>query len=240
MSSREFLCSPRGAFAAAEWIKSPLNHQNHPTRPHHRRRFRQQLHRLLAMQNLEQQRRVLGLGLAAKTLGKDVAHHINKNTAAPSVTIAPRTSGRGSQPSTINSQPVFVATLTTQKDVRSYPVTLNRKHSQAGRAFHCRRHPEAPPPQPSTLNPHPIPCCLTHLPGRSGDSFCSNTPRRCAPALARCTVHDPIEHSLDEARYKTGKIHLPHGSPTIAFTLAPALPLAPSEPRNPRLPSFSI
>ena len=46
---------------------------------------------------------------------------INKNTAAPSVTIDPRSSGSRSQPSTINSQPLYVVTLTTQKDVRSYP-----------------------------------------------------------------------------------------------------------------------
>ncbi len=38
---------------------------------------------------------------------------INKNTAAPSVTIAPRNPARG----VLN----FVVTLTTQKDVRSYP-----------------------------------------------------------------------------------------------------------------------
>ena len=38
---------------------------------------------------------------------------INKNTAAPSVTIAPRNPARG----VIN----FVVTLTTHKDVRSYP-----------------------------------------------------------------------------------------------------------------------
>ncbi len=38
---------------------------------------------------------------------------INKNTAAPSVTIAPRNPARG----ILN----FVVTLTTQKDVRSYP-----------------------------------------------------------------------------------------------------------------------
>ncbi len=38
---------------------------------------------------------------------------INKNTAAPSVTIAPRNPARG----VLN----FVVTLTTQKDVRAYP-----------------------------------------------------------------------------------------------------------------------
>ena len=38
---------------------------------------------------------------------------INKNTAAPSVTIAPRNPARGA----LN----FVVTLTTHKDVRSYP-----------------------------------------------------------------------------------------------------------------------
>ncbi len=38
---------------------------------------------------------------------------INKNTAAPSVTIAPRNPARG----VLN----FVVTLTTSKDVRSYP-----------------------------------------------------------------------------------------------------------------------
>ena len=41
------------------------------------------------------------------------------NIAAPSVTIAPRQIGH--QPSTINPQLLCVVTLTTHKDVRSYP-----------------------------------------------------------------------------------------------------------------------
>jgi hypothetical protein len=43
----------------------------------------------------------------------------NNTTAAPSVAIAPR--ARTSQLSTINPQPLYVVTLTTFNDVRSYP-----------------------------------------------------------------------------------------------------------------------
>ena len=43
----------------------------------------------------------------------------NNVTAAPSVTIAPR--ARNPQPSTLNPQLLYVVTLTTHKDVRSYP-----------------------------------------------------------------------------------------------------------------------
>ena len=41
----------------------------------------------------------------------------DNNTAAPSVTIAPRDGGRPQGPGVLN----FVVTLTTHKDVRSYP-----------------------------------------------------------------------------------------------------------------------
>ena len=69
------------------------------------------------------------------------------NTAAPSVTIAPRNPAQG-----VLS---FVATLTTHKDVRSYPCRSMEECDQAGRAFHRRRHQARPKPAPEAeTNPH--------------------------------------------------------------------------------------
>ncbi len=66
---------------------------------------------------------------------------INKNTAAPSVTIAPRNPARG----VLN----FVVTLTTFKEVRSYPCRSLESAIKLAERFSAgvtQPRPEAPPP----------------------------------------------------------------------------------------------
>jgi hypothetical protein len=81
---------------------------------------------------------------------------INKNnTAAPSVTIAPRSSG--SQPSTINPQPVYVVTLTTHKDVRSYPCRSMESAVKLAERFIAGVTKPAKASAPSNTTPQPAP-----------------------------------------------------------------------------------
>ena len=67
---------------------------------------------------------------------------INKNTAAPSVTIAPRNPARG----VLN----FVVTLTTFQDVRSYPCRSMESATKLAERFIAgvtKPRPAAPAPQ---------------------------------------------------------------------------------------------
>jgi hypothetical protein len=70
------------------------------------------------------------------------------NTAAPSVTIAPRNPAKG----VLN----FVVTLTTHKDVRSYPCrSLESATKLAERFIAGVTKPRPAAPEPSTLNAQP-------------------------------------------------------------------------------------
>ena len=72
----------------------------------------------------------------------------NNVTAAPSVTIAPRNPARG-----VLS---FVVTLTTHKDVRSYPCrSMESAIKLAERFIAGVTKPARPAAEPSTLNPQP-------------------------------------------------------------------------------------
>jgi len=72
--------------------------------------------------------------------------NINKNTAAPSVTIAPRNPARG----VLN----FVVTLTTFKDVRSYPCrSLEAATRLAERFIAGVTKPRPSSPQPPAPGP---------------------------------------------------------------------------------------
>jgi hypothetical protein len=72
----------------------------------------------------------------------------NNVTAAPSVTIAPRNPARG----VLN----FVVTLTTHKDVRSYPCrSLESAIKLAERFIAGVIKPRPAASEPSTINPHP-------------------------------------------------------------------------------------
>ena len=70
------------------------------------------------------------------------------NIAAPSVTIAPRNPARG----VLN----FVVTLTTHKDVRSYPCRSLESAIKLAERFIARvTKPARPASEPSTINPQP-------------------------------------------------------------------------------------
>ena len=72
----------------------------------------------------------------------------NNVTAAPSVTIAPRNPARG----VLN----FVVTLTTHKDVRSYPCrSMESAIKLAERFIAGVTKPARPASEPSTINPQP-------------------------------------------------------------------------------------
>ena len=72
----------------------------------------------------------------------------NNVTAAPSVTIAPRNPTRG----VLN----FVVTLTTHKDVRSYPCrSLESAIKLAERFIAGVTKPRPAASEPSTINPQP-------------------------------------------------------------------------------------
>jgi hypothetical protein len=71
----------------------------------------------------------------------------NNNTAAPSVTIAPR--ARNSQPSTISPKPLYVVTLTTAKDVRSYPCRSRESALKLAERFIAGVTKPAPQPEPA-------------------------------------------------------------------------------------------
>ena len=70
------------------------------------------------------------------------------NTAAPSITIAPRNPARG----VLN----FVVTLTTHKDVRSYPCrSMESAIKLVERFIAGVTKPARPASEPSTINPQP-------------------------------------------------------------------------------------
>ena len=72
----------------------------------------------------------------------------NNNNTAPSVTIAPRNPARG-----VLS---FVVTLTTHKDVRSYPCrSMESAIKLAERFIAGVTKPARPASEPSTINPQP-------------------------------------------------------------------------------------
>ena len=80
---------------------------------------------------------------------------ITKNTAAPSVTIAPRNPARGVL--------LFVVTLTTHQDVRAYPCRSLEKATALAARFIAgvtkparRSAPDQPSLQPPAANPEPI------------------------------------------------------------------------------------
>ena len=71
---------------------------------------------------------------------------INKNTAAPSVTIAPRSPARG----VLN----FVVTLTTFQDVRSYPCRSLESATKLAERFIAGVTKPARPAAQAETNPH--------------------------------------------------------------------------------------
>ncbi len=74
----------------------------------------------------------------------------NNNTAAPSITIAPRNPAKG----VIN----FVVTLTTHKDVRSYPCrSLESAIKLVERFIAGVTKPRSAAPQPSAPEAAPLP-----------------------------------------------------------------------------------
>ncbi len=78
----------------------------------------------------------------------------SNNIKALCVTIAPRRIGH--QPSTLNPQLLFVVTLTTHKDVRSYPCrSMESAIKLAERFIAGVIKPRPAAQEPSTLNPQP-------------------------------------------------------------------------------------
>ena len=76
---------------------------------------------------------------------------ISKNTAAPSVTIAPRNPARGVL--------TFVVTLTTFQDVRSYPCRSLESATKLAERFIAgvtKPRPAAPAPQEPTPAAEPV------------------------------------------------------------------------------------
>jgi hypothetical protein len=120
----------------------------------------------------------------------------NNVTAAPSVSIVPRNPARG----VLN----FVVTLTTHKDVRSYPCRSLESAIKLAERFiagvtkprpPCLRWPVRPGPlnhQPSALNPGSGGLSQTS-PAPVGDSFCSRPPAPPHPPAApeNLKLHHP-------------------------------------------------
>jgi hypothetical protein len=94
---------------------------------------------------------------------------INKNTAAPSVTIAPRNPARGVL--------LYVVTLTTHQDVRAYPCRTLEKATKLAANFIAGVTKPARRPARGRVGPPPG--------TRAGDFFCSRTRQPPAAGAAR-------------------------------------------------------